>query len=158
MNHFFLNHNTFNYHKDGIVTGRIFFWLLILTTPLLPFILTIPVQASEPKIKIVDVWVEEGFLFHVTLDSHPNNSDCVLNGEGLIEFEVLYTAQSSSGMKSAFGVAIWYPGPNPDDWITTHGETMGPQAFCTEFSPCLVHEVNIVNTWCPDIEGPFFQE
>jgi len=158
MNHFPFTHNFSHYSISTLFSGKNFLLEIILTILLLSSILMTQVQANDSKIKIVDVWVEDGFLIHVVFEAHPNNSSCVFNGEGLIEFEVVYTAQTSSGRKSVFGVAIWYPGSNPDDWIKTGGETMLPQAICTDWSPCQIHEVNIVNTWCPDTDGPFFQE
>ncbi len=89
-------------------------------------------------------------------EAQPTNAKCELYGEGLIEFEVAYDAQTSSGIKSVFGVATWYPNFETEDWIETQGQAIGPQALCTEFSPCRIQEVTIVNAWCPVTNGPLF--
>ena len=129
---------------------------IILLTLLGSFPLMTPAQANESNINIVDSWVEDGFLFHVEFEAQPTNANCALDGEGLIEFEVAYDAQTSSGVESVFGVATWYPNFETEDWIETQGQAIGPQALCTEFSPCRIQEVTIVKAWCPVTNGPLF--
>lgn len=128
---------------------------IILATLLVSFLLMAPAQASQQPVDIVNTWVEDGFLFHVTFKYQPSKARCALDGEGLIEFEVVYDAQTSSGTQSAFGVATWSPGSDADDWIETQGKAIGSQALCTTFSPCRIQQVNIVKAWCP-VDGPLF--
>ena len=112
-------------------------------------LLMAPVHANESPITIVDTWVEDGFLFHIELEAQPSNASCALSGEGLIEFEVAYDAQTSSGVDSVFGVATWYLGSDTNDRIETTGQAVGPQALCTTYSPCRIQEVHIVKAWGP---------
>jgi len=156
MNSFFFNDKYTNdeltkRHCGGRVLPQI-----ILTTLLGSILLITPVQASTSSINVVDTWVEEGFLFHVGFEAEPANAKCELEGEGLIEFEVAYYPQTSSEVASVFGVAIWYPNAESEDWIETQGKAFGPQAFCTTSSPCQIQEVNIVNAWCPVSNGPLY--
>lgn len=149
MNCFFLNNKDSNLgltqrRCDGGSLSQV-----ILVTLLGIFLLMSPVQASTSPITVVDTWVEDGFLFHVEFEAKPANAQCELAGEGLIEFEVAYNAQTSSETASVFGVAIWYPNTETKEWIETEGKAMGPQAFCTSSSPCRIQEVNIVKAWCP---------
>ena len=113
-------------------------------------------QASDPQIDIVDSWVEDGFLFHVAFKAEPSNTICALNGEGLIEFEVAYDAYTSSGVNSAFGVAIWYPGAEADDWIKTQGWARGAQGICGKSNPCHIQAVHVVQMYCPATDGPLY--
>ncbi len=117
-----------------------------------------PVHAAESSMSIVDTWVEDGYLFHVVFEGQPANASCELEGEGLIEFEVAFDAQTTSGFNSVFGVAVWYPTSHSYSVIETAGKAIGPQALCTEFSPCHIQEVNIVKTWCPVTDGPLFSQ
>ncbi len=152
---------THNFSYDSITKlfpeGR-FLLQIILLTLLGSFPLMTPAQANESNIDIVDSWVEDGFLFHVAFEAEPSNAKCALNGEGLIEFEVAYVAQTYSGYNSAFGVAKWYPASKADNWIETQGQAIGSSALCTTFSPCRIQEVNIVNAWCPITDGPLYSE
>ena len=155
MNGFYFNNNHSIARRikrffDARVISRI-----MLPTLLVSFLLMTPAQASQSSIKIADTWVEDGFLFHVTFKYQPAKTRCALDGEGLIEFEVVYDAQTSSGTQSAFGVATWSPGSDADDWIETQGKAIGSQALCTTFSPCRIQQVNIVKAWCP-VGGPLF--
>ncbi len=155
MNGFYFNNNHSIARRikrffDARVISRI-----MLPTLLVSFLLMTPAQASQSSIKIADNWVEDGFLFHVTFKYQPAKTRCALDGEGLIEFEVVYDAQTSSGTQSAFGVATWSPGSDADDWIETQGKAIGSQALCTTFSPCRIQQVNIVKAWCP-VDGPLF--
>ena len=127
-----------------------FFMIIVFLSPIL---LVTPVQATESAISILDTWVEDGYLFHVALEAAPTNTQCELHGEGLIEFEVVYGTQNMSGLASVFGVALWYPEFETADRIETLGQAVGPQAFCTDFSPCRIQEVHIVNAWCPVTNG-----
>ena len=129
---------------------------IILLALLGSFFLLAPAQASESRIDIVDSWVEDGFLFHVAFEAEPANTNCELEGEGLIEFEVAYDSQTSSEAESVFGVATWYPGSDADTWTETEGQAIGPQALCTRFSPCRIQQINIVKAWCPVTDGPLF--
>ena len=150
---------THNFSYDSITKlfpeGRLLLQIILLTL-LGSFPLMTPAQANESPINIVDSWVEDGFLFHVEFEARPTNAICALNGEGLIEFEVAYDAQTSSGVESVFGVATWYPNSHTEDWTETQGQAIGPQALCTEFSPCRIQEVTIVKAWCPVTNGPLF--
>jgi len=156
MNRFPFTHNFSHYSITNLFSGGRLLLQIILLTLLGLFLLMTPAQANESNIDIVDSWVEDGFLFHVAFKAEPTNAKCALNGEGLIEFEVAYDAQTSSGFKSVFGVAIWYPASNTHSWIETQGQAIGPQALCTTFSPCRIREVNIVKAWCPVTNGPLF--
>ena len=136
--------------------GRRVFPKIFLTALLGSFLQIAPVHATESTINIVDTWVEDGFLFHVDFQAEPANTNCSLNGEGLIEFEVIYDAQTSSGVASVFGVATWYSGTDSEVLIETQGQAIGPQALCTTFSPCNIQDVHVVQTHCPVSEGPIF--
>ncbi len=116
-----------------------------------------PVQANESTINIVDTWVEDGFLFQVAFEAEPTNSHCQMDGEGLIEFEVAYDAQTSGSVESVFGVATWYPSSDSEIRIATQGQAIGSQALCTRFSPCEIQAVHIVETWCPVTNGPLYE-
>jgi len=119
------------------------------------FFLLSPAQATQLPVDIVNTWVEDGFLFHITFKTQPSKAHCSLKGEGVIEFEVVYDALNS-GVQSAFGVAGWSHSSNADDWIETQGKAIGSQALCTTFSPCQIQQVNIVKVWCPVTDGPLF--
>jgi hypothetical protein len=129
---------------------------IFLTALLGSFQLIVPAQASESTIEIVGTWVEDGYLFHVEFEAEPANANCSLNGEGLIEFEVMYDAQTSSGVESVFGLATWYPGSDAEVLIETQGRAIGPQALCTTFTPCRIQAVHVVQTHCPVTNGPLF--
>lgn len=58
-----------------------------------------PAHANESPIDIVDTWVEDGFMFHEAFEAQPANANCSFCGEGLIEFEVTYDAQTSNGVE-----------------------------------------------------------
>jgi len=156
MNSSFFNDKYSNYAMTRRRFGRRVLPQIILTSLLGSFLWMTPVQASDSNIDIVDSWVEDGFLFHVSFEAEPANANCEFEGEGLIEFEVAYNAQPSNEIASVFGVAIWYPNAETKDWIATQGQAIGPQAFCTTFSPCRIQEVNIVKAWCPVSNGPLY--
>ncbi len=156
MNRPFFNNNYSIYSMAKRFVDERVLPQVILTTLLGSFLWMTPVQANESTINIVDTWVEDGFLFHVAFKALPANANCSLNGEGLIEFEVVYDAQTSSGVESAFGVATWYPSSDSEVWIETQGQAIGPQALCTTFSPCRIQAVQVVQTYCPVTDGPIF--
>lgn len=108
------------------------------------FLLITPVHASESTIDIVGTWVKDGFLFHVDFEAEPTNANCSLNGKGLIEFEVIYDAQTSSGVASIFGIATWYPGSDSEVLIETQGQAIGPQLSVPRFPPVAFK----LSTWC----------
>ena len=155
MNDSYFNGNHSLYRRVKLFFGDRMISRTILPTLLVSFLLMAPAQASQSSIKIVNTWVEDGFFFHVVFKAKPANAHCALDGEGLIEFEVVYDAQNSSGSLSAFGVATWPPGSDADAWIETQGQAIGSQALCTTFSPCQIQQVNIVKAWCP-VDGPLF--
>lgn len=128
---------------------------ITLATLLVSFLLMAPVQASESHIKVVNTWVEDGFLFHVTFKYQQSKARCELDGEGLIEFEIVYDAQSSSETQSVYSLAGWTFDSDDDDWIEMQGKAIGSQGLCTTFSPCEIQQVNIVKVWCP-VDGPDF--
>lgn len=112
--------------------------------------------AQDSSFSVIDSWVEDGFEFHVGLEAPPSNSMCSLHGEGLIEFEVAYYTPASREQESVFGVATWFPAPDPDGTVQTYGAVLGPQALCTKSSPCRIRSVQVVKTWCPPMEGPLY--
>ncbi len=112
--------------------------------------------AATPSISVMESWVEYGHEFHVGFQATASNASCRLRGEGLIEFEVSYYANSGSSVESVFGLAIWYPSDQQGDTVSTHGKALGPQGLCTERSPCRLHSIRIVNVWCPPAEGPLY--
>lgn len=156
MNRSSFTYNSSHYGITKLFSGRRLLLQIILPTLFCSLFLMASAQANESPINIVDTWVEDGYLFHVAFEAQPANANCELEGEGLIEFEVAYESQTSSGVQSVFGVATWYPNFDTEDWIETQGQAIGPQAFCTTFSPCRIQEVNIVQTWCPVKDGPLF--
>ena len=113
-------------------------------------------SAEEPPFSVIDSWVEDGFEFHVGLESPPSNAMCSLHGDGLLEFEVAYHTPASSELESVFGVAIWFAAADPDETVRTYGEVIGPQGLCTKSSPCRIRYVRIVKTWCPPKEGTMY--
>ena len=113
-------------------------------------------HANETQVEVVDSWVEDGFLFHVAFETEPSNANCALNGEGLIAFEVAYDAYAIDGVHSVFGVAIWYPGAESDDWVKTQGQAQGPQSSCGKSNPCHIQAVHVVQTYCPATDGPLY--
>lgn len=119
-------------------------------------ILDSPIEAQESHISVTETFVEDGYEFHVGFEAPPSNMKCALNGEGIIEFEVRYYTPASSSPGSVFGVAPWYPGTEGDEMIETHGKAIGPQGFCTKFSPCRIQFVRVVKAWCPPKDGPLF--
>lgn len=155
MNGFFLNKDRSAFMMAKLFLGDKLKSGIILSTLLVPFFLLSPAQASQLPVEIVNTWVEDGFLFHVTFKAQPAKADCSLKGEGLIEFEVVYDTLNSSGAQSVFGVARWSHGSNTDSWIETQGKAIGAQSLCTTFSPCGIQQVNIVKAWCP-VDGPNF--
>ena len=76
------------------IRGR-YLLLMILPTVLGSFLCMTLAQANESAINVVDTWVEDGFLFQVAFETEPSNIHCQLDGEGLIEFEVAYDAQTN---------------------------------------------------------------
>ena len=133
------------------------FFTIVLAALLGSFFCISSAQADQsPPITIVDTWVEDGFLFHVAFESQPANVHCELNGEGLIEFEVVYGAQTSNRVESVFGVAPWSSNSNTDITSKTQGQAIGPQALCTKFTPCRIQNISIVKAWCPVTNDPLF--
>lgn len=112
--------------------------------------------AQETPILVLDSWVEDGFEFHVRISAPPSNAICSLQGEGLIEFEVSYYTSASSEHESVFGVATWFPASDPIGTVETHSSVIGPQALCTNTSPCRIRSVQVVKTWCPPTNGPLY--
>lgn len=113
-------------------------------------------SAEDSSFSVIDSWVEDGFEFHVALESPPSNARCSLHGDGLLEFEVAYYTPASSELESVFGVAIWFMASDPNETVQTYGEVLGPQGLCTKSSPCRIRYVRIVKTWCPPKEGPMY--
>ena len=114
-------------------------------------------QASEPRVDIVDFWVEDGFGFYVTFEASPSNESCSIIGEGLIEFEVAYWApNNSSGVQSVFGLAIWPPTSENETTVAAQGKANGPQGFCFDSTPCHIEDIRVVQTWCPISEEPIW--
>ena len=107
-------------------------------------------QASEPQVDIVDSWVEDGFGFYVAFEASPSNDRCSIFGEGLIEFEVAYSAPNNSGgVESVFGLAIWPPNSENETTVLTQGKANGSQAHCFNSAPCRIKDIIVVKTWCP---------
>ena len=107
-------------------------------------------QASEPRVEIVDSWVEDGFGFYVVFEASPSNDSCSIIGEGLIEFEVVYAAPyNSGGVESVFGLAIWPPNSENETTVLTQGKANGSQALCFNSAPCRIKDIIVVKTWCP---------
>jgi len=129
---------------------------IIILVVLTIFLLGTNGREYENSITITDTWVEDGFLFHVELEAPPSNVGCSFDGEGLIEFEVVYTSQTYSQVASVFSVATWYPSSQSHEPIETQGKAIGPQGLCTTFSPCRIYEVKIVKAWCPVSDGPMY--
>lgn len=132
----------------------IFFAIFILGG--IPGVISYSDASEDLEIAIIDSWVVDGFEFHVGLQGPPSNASCSLHGEGLIEFEVSYFTPVSSEQESVFGVATWFPASDPEATVETYGEVIGPQGLCTESSPCRIRRVEVVQTWCPPIEGPLY--
>lgn len=123
---------------------------IILPTLLGSFLLMTPAQASDPQIDIVETWVEDGFGFYVAFEASPTNDSCSITGEGLIEFEVAYSAPNNSGgVESVFGLAIWPPNSDNETTVLTQGKANGSSAHCWKSSPCRIKDVIVVKTWCP---------
>jgi hypothetical protein len=156
MNHSPITYTFSNREGRQLYSGRNLLAQIILQTLLVACVLLTPALASQSPFDIVDTWVEDGFLFHVEFDTQPTNAQCELDGEGVIEFKVTYRAQGSSGIKSVFGLAIWYPNSNTEERVETHGRAIGSQAVCSTFSPCILQAVNIVKTYCPVTNDPLF--
>lgn len=156
MIHSLISRNFLSESILKLFSGNRHFSQVILLSLLTWLVLLVPAHATELPIDIVNTWVEDGFLFHVEFEAQPANANCELEGEGLIEFEVAYDAPTNSRVESVFGVATWYPNSDIENWIETQGQAIGPQALCTEFSPCHIQTVNIVQTWCPVTNGPLF--
>lgn len=116
-----------------------------------------PSQASEPQVEIVDSWVEDGLGFYVAFETSPSNDSCSIIGEGLIEFEVMYSApNNSSEIQSAFGLAIWPANSENDRTVEIQGKANGSQAHCFDSTPCHIEDIMVVNTWCPISEEPIW--
>ena len=113
-------------------------------------------QASEPRVEIVDSWVEDGFGFYVVFEASPSNDSCSIIGEGLIEFEVTYWAPNYSGVQSAFGLAIWPANLENQTTVETQGKANGSQAHCLDSTPCHIKNIMVVKTWCPISEEPIW--
>jgi len=142
------NHSTYGRVKlffgAGLIPG-------IILTILLGFgLLMAPAHASDPQIDIVDTWVEDGFGFYVAFEASPTNDSCSITGEGLIEFEVAYSAPNNSGgVESVFGLAIWPPNSDNETTVLTQGKANGSSAHCWKSSPCRIKDIIVVKTWCP---------
>ena len=154
MNSSFINGNRSIHRMVKLFSGVGLIPGIILTILLGSCLLMAPAQASDPQIDIVDTWVEDGNLFHVGFEAQPTNANCSLAGEGIIEFDVAYYAQSSSGVESVYGVAGWYPASDEDTWIETQGLAYGPIALCNNDTPCRIKNANIVKVYCPDSYRP----
>ena len=103
----------------------------------------------------MDSWVEAGYEFYVAFKATPSNDSCSTFGEGLIEFEVTYSApNNSNGVKSTFGVAIWPANSGNETMVETQGKAIGSQADCFASTPCVIEDIMVLNTWCPILEEP----
>lgn len=142
-----------NLHLRTSLFKFLFCFFLIFVSHVL--LLSSPSAAEESPISVIESWVEDGYEFHVGLEAPSSNTECPLQGEGLIEFEVAYHTSESSEPDSVFGVAIWYPGQE-EEKTATYGKAIGPQAFCTKFSPCRIQAIRVVEAWCPPAEGPLY--
>ncbi len=79
----------------------------------------------------------------------PYHVSCPTIGAGYIGFNVYYKDTSSMKEAWTFGLAPWPDGPVSDAKYGSHLTAYGPQAFCSEFSPCLIQDVQMVKKWCP---------
>ncbi len=123
-----------------------------LVATILIFFLFIPAsQAQKPHFYLINYWVEDGFIFHVTLATTPSNAMCALKGEGLIEIEVQYRSNINSQLNTEYGFAIWYPSPRAGASVLTEAEAMGP--LCTKRSPCRIQNIKLSGLWCPPNNG-----
>jgi len=118
--------------------------------------LTTLAQASELQIEIVDSWVEEGYIFHVDFQVPPYNVNCATTGAGFIAFNVYYKDPQSLQGDWTFGLAPWPGGSAHDSNVESHLTAYGPQGFCTKFSPCIIQNIEIIQAWCPPLEGESF--
>ena len=156
MNGSLINGNRSIYRMTKLFFGAGLIPRIILVMLLGSYLLMASAQASDPHIDIVDTWVEDGNLFHVSFEAQPTNVSCSLDGEGIIEFGVAYYTQSSSGVESVFGVAGWYPASDENTWIETQGLAYGPIALCNKDTPCRIKKANIVKVYCPDSYRPLY--
>ena len=150
-----------NFHTSQTKTPSVFGVAYLSRVVFLTFfsfvLLMTPSQASEPQIEIVDSWVEDGWGFYVAFEASPSNDSCLIIGEGLIEFQVTYWApNNSSGVQSAFGLAIWPANSENETTVEARGKAHGSQAHCFDSSPCTIEDIMVVKTWCPISEEPIW--
>ncbi len=150
MNSSLINGNRSIYRMAKLFFGAGLIPRIILVTLLGSCLLMAPAQASDPQVDIVDAWVEDGFGFYVAFEASPTNDSCSITGEGLIEFEVAYSAPNNSGgVESVFGLAIWPPNSDNETTVLTQGKANGSSAHCWKSSPCRIKDIIVVKTWCP---------